>query len=123
LFTNARTGYTAGGLANDLISISAPFEITFGLLVVSTLYTALLLPYIPPASHKTGTTSADSIPPTDSGSTSKKPESLFAFLACLTVFVPTRYAHRTGRFWGLTLLGLGAFGGTLATAYVVSWNS
>ncbi|KAJ7912124.1 hypothetical protein B0H13DRAFT_2660272 [Mycena leptocephala] len=111
-------GYTAGGLANDLISISAPFEITFGLLVVSTLYTALLLPYIPPASHKTGTTSADSIPPTDSGSASKKPESLFAFLACLTVFVPTRYAHRTGRFWGLTLLGLGAFGGTLATAYV-----
>ncbi|KAJ7876617.1 hypothetical protein B0H13DRAFT_2054976 [Mycena leptocephala] len=72
-------GYTAGGLANDLISISAPFEITFGLLV---------------------------------------PESLFAFLACLTVFVPTRYAHGNGRFWGLTLLGLGAFGGTLATAYV-----
>ncbi|KAJ7601854.1 hypothetical protein DFH06DRAFT_1260101 [Mycena polygramma] len=104
-------GYTVGGLANDLINISAPFEITFCLLVVSTLYTALLLPYIPPAAtsaHKNG----DAFP------IQKRPESVLAFLACLTVFLPSKYAHRSGTFWGLTLLGLGAFGGVLATAYV-----
>ncbi|KAF7349999.1 hypothetical protein MVEN_01301400 [Mycena venus] len=107
-------GLTAGGLANDLINISAPFEITFVLLVASTLYTALLLPYIPPAgkaqSTPSGNWESDSIP--------DKRESVFGFLACLTVFVPFKYTNRSGTFWGLTLLGLGSFGGVLATAYV-----
>ncbi|KAJ7843034.1 hypothetical protein B0H13DRAFT_2364931 [Mycena leptocephala] len=41
-------GYICGGLSNDLIGLSAPFQITFCLLVGSTLFTALCLPYIPP---------------------------------------------------------------------------
>ncbi|KAJ6534969.1 hypothetical protein B0H19DRAFT_1184550 [Mycena capillaripes] len=110
-------GYTAGGLANDLINISAPFEITFLLLVASTLYTALLLPYIPPTANMPLATTHTTSTTADSDS-SKKSESLFAFLACLTVFLPFKYAHRSGTFWGLALLGLGAFGGVLATAYV-----
>ncbi|KAJ7767026.1 hypothetical protein DFH07DRAFT_808975 [Mycena maculata] len=101
-------GYIAGGLANDLINISAPFEITFCLLVASTFYTALLLPYIPPAG---GSTTKDTDAPAEK-------ESLFAFLTCLRVFLPVKYAERGGTFWGLTLLGAGAFGSVLATAYV-----
>ncbi|KAF7335770.1 hypothetical protein MVEN_02232800 [Mycena venus] len=101
-------GYIAGGLANDLINISAPFEITFCLLVASTIYTAVLLPYIIPAAKTTRATNP----------ASEKRESLFAFLTCLTVFLPVKYAHRSGTFWGLTLLGIGAFVGVLATSYV-----
>jgi len=111
LYLQTPPGYTAGGLANDLINISAPFEITFCLLVASTLYTAVLLPYIPPAAAAKASSATED-------PALKKSESLFAFLACLTVFLPTKYAHRSGTFWGLTLLGLGAFGSVLATAYV-----
>ncbi|KAJ7192512.1 hypothetical protein GGX14DRAFT_480004 [Mycena pura] len=102
-------GYIAGGLAGDLISISAPFEITFCLLVLSTAYTRLLLPYIPPAA------TTDAAP---DGTASKQGESFFSFLACLRVFLPVKYELHSGTFWGLTLLGLGTFGGTLATGYV-----
>ncbi|KAJ7441928.1 hypothetical protein B0H11DRAFT_2095206 [Mycena galericulata] len=104
-------GYIGGGLANDLIGISAPFEITFCLLVLSTLYTASLLPYIPPAAS-----SSSKVIVKSAGGGS--PESLFAFLSCLRVFLPAKYAGQSGTFWGLTLLGVGAFGGVLATAYV-----
>lgn len=51
----------------------------------------------------------------------KQQDSRFAFLACLRVFLPAKYMdpeHR-GKFYGLALLGVGAFGGVLATAYVV----
>ncbi|KAJ7166537.1 hypothetical protein C8R43DRAFT_1163301, partial [Mycena crocata] len=104
-------GYTAGGLANDLINISAPFEITFCLLVASTLYTALLLPYLPPVDDSIETSASS---PTTKTTTS----SPLAFLACLRVFLPARFENKSGTFYGLTLLGVGAFGGVLATAYV-----
>ncbi|KAJ7644673.1 hypothetical protein FB45DRAFT_1116340 [Roridomyces roridus] len=95
-------GYVAGGLAGSLINLSAPFEITFCLLVSSTLYSAFLLPYVPPAAS----------------TQTKEGESIFSFLACLKVFLPSKYPGTRRRYWGVMLLGIGAFGGVLATAYV-----
>ncbi|KAJ6546050.1 hypothetical protein DFH09DRAFT_1367492 [Mycena vulgaris] len=103
-------GYIAGGLTNDRFGISSSFEITFCLLVGSTFYTALLLPHVPPAAHQSE--------PVGDGTTKKTTESLFAFLNCLRVFLPARYVHGPGMFYGLMLLGIGSFGGVLATAYV-----
>lgn len=99
-------GFTAGGLAGDYISAVAPFEITFCLLVGSTLFTGLFLPYIAPA-------------PRPDASVDGKPAARGGPLSCLAVFVPRRIEGHKGRYWGLTLLGLGAFMGVLATAFVV----
>jgi hypothetical protein len=48
---------------------------------------------------------------------------VFAFLHCLPIFLPAKYADGNGkgkeRFWGLPLLGFGAFWSVMATAYVV----
>ena len=112
-------GFTLGGLAGDKFGTPAPFQITFCLLVLSTLFTRFCLPYIPPAA---------SLPPTstdtDSDEVASKPapkESTFSFLHCLKVFLPQTHTDgRGGRFWGLTLLGTGCFMAVLATSYVVS---
>lgn len=103
-------GYTLGGLAGDAY-LPLPFQITLGLLVVSTIFTSTCLPYIPPAA---------SIPPPFTSSDDKKKESAFSFLDCMKVFLPVRLdeSRNKGAFWGLTLLGTGAFIGVLATSYV-----
>jgi hypothetical protein len=116
-------GYICGGLSNDLIGLSAPFEITFCLLVGSTIFTALCLPYVPPGGFPV---KPDPDAPTIENSTTeepKKPESVFAFLHCLRIFLPAKYADGKGkgRFWGLPLLGFGAFWSVMATAYVVGF--
>ncbi|KAJ7607625.1 hypothetical protein DFH06DRAFT_1249778 [Mycena polygramma] len=112
-------GYICGGLSNDYINLAAPFEITFCLLVGSTLFTALCLPYVPPGGFAAAKAHPDSA--TGAGSTqqdAKKDVSVFAFLHCLRIFLPARYADGKGRFWGLPLLGFGAFWSVMATAYV-----
>ncbi|KAJ7458488.1 hypothetical protein FB451DRAFT_1097610, partial [Mycena latifolia] len=106
-------GYICGGLSNDFIGLSAPFEITFCLLVGSTLFTAFCLPYIPPGGFPDTKTDANA-----PAANSKDKESLFAFLHCLRIFLPARYADGSGRFWGLPLLAFGAFWSVMATAYV-----
>ncbi|KAJ6546033.1 hypothetical protein DFH09DRAFT_989914 [Mycena vulgaris] len=110
-------GYICGGLSNDYIGLSAPFEITFCLLVGSTLFTAFCLPYIPPG----GFISKNDTNPAATGPTPeelKRGESVFAFLHCLRIFLPAKYADGKGRFWGLPLLAFGAFWSVMATAYV-----
>ncbi|KAJ7892647.1 hypothetical protein B0H13DRAFT_2276755 [Mycena leptocephala] len=111
-------GYICGGLSNDLIDLSAPFEITFCLLVGSTLFTGLCLPYIPPGGFPV---KPDPDAPSENSTTEepKKPESVFAFLHCLRIFLPAKYAdgNGKGRFWGLPLLGFGAFSSVMATAH------
>lgn len=102
-------GYTVGGLAGDYINLAAPFEITFCLLVASTFFTAFFLPYIPPAKQVEAT----------DGVTPKQSSANGGPLACLRIFVPRKIEDGRGRYWGLTLLGLGAFLGVLATAFVV----
>jgi hypothetical protein len=105
-------GYTVGGLAGDYISPVAPFEITFCLLVASTLFTAFFLPYIPPATPAPAESTVQGDGPKEAA-VSGGP------LACLRVFIPRKNDDGRGRYWGLTLLGLGAFMGVLATAFVV----
>lgn len=105
-------GFTLGGLAGDLWGAPAPFEITLCLLVLSTLFSRFFLPYIPPA---TAPLSADGSP------AEVVKSSAFSFLHCLKVFLPTeRTDGKKGKFWGLTLLGLGSFLGVFATSFVVS---
>jgi hypothetical protein len=100
-------GFTAGGLVGDLFGAPAPFEVTFCLLVLSTLFSQFALPYIAPSGP---TISADGTP---------EKTSTFSFLHCLKVFLPTqRMDGKKGKFWGLTLLGLGAFLGVFATSFV-----
>ncbi|KAJ6576271.1 hypothetical protein B0H10DRAFT_2103178 [Mycena sp. CBHHK59/15] len=105
-------GYICGGLSNDYIGLSAPFEFTFCLLVGSTFFTAFCLPYIPPGGFpKSGETPVAEV-------VKEKEESVFSFLHCLRIFLPAKYADGKGRFWGLPLLGFGAFWSVMATAYV-----
>ncbi|KAJ7325779.1 hypothetical protein DFH08DRAFT_1085029 [Mycena albidolilacea] len=110
-------GYICGGLSNDYIGLSAPFEITFCLLVASTFFTAFCLPYIPPggfpANKDPNSTTQDR-----SEEEPKKDASAFGFLRCLRIFLPAKYADGKGTFWGLPLLGFGAFWSVMATAYV-----
>ncbi|KAJ7714805.1 major facilitator superfamily domain-containing protein [Mycena metata] len=96
-------GYVVGGATYELISLFAPFAGTFSLLVISVLFNAFLLPYIPPAGSAANEAGA---------------KSRWAFLAGLVIFVPAKYENRSGRFWGLSLLALGAFFAVLATQYV-----
>ncbi|KAJ7183826.1 major facilitator superfamily domain-containing protein [Mycena filopes] len=103
------TGYICGGLSNDYINLSAPFEITFCLLVASTFFTAFCLPYIPVGRRRE----------LDARKEKDDSDSVFSFLHCLKIFFPAKYADGSkGRFWGLPLLGLGAFLSVTATAYV-----
>ncbi|KAF7300105.1 hypothetical protein MKEN_01333700 [Mycena kentingensis (nom. inval.)] len=100
-------GYVAGGIAGKRINISAPFQITFCLLVSSTIYTRLCLPYVPP------TAVAD----VGKGGV----VNIFASFSALRVFRPVKYVTATGMnkvYFGLTLLAFGTFAGSLATGYV-----
>ncbi|KAF7300100.1 hypothetical protein MKEN_01333200 [Mycena kentingensis (nom. inval.)] len=101
-------GYVAGGIAGERINISAPFQITFCLLVSSTIYTRVCLPYVPP------TVAAD----VGNGGV----VNIFASFSALRVFRPVNYVTATGRskaYFGLTLLAFGTFAGSLATGYVL----
>ncbi|KAJ7278385.1 hypothetical protein C8J57DRAFT_1306813 [Mycena rebaudengoi] len=108
------TGYICGGLSNDFFGLSAPFEITFCLLVGSTLFTLCCLPYIPPGGYAVVKTAP--IDPTAQGL--KKRDSALSFVHCLRIFAPARYAEGSGRYWGLSLLAIGTFWSVMSTAYV-----
>lgn len=101
-FMGTAIGYIAGGYLGDRFGLPAPFEAAFVMLVFSTFFSALFLPYIPPAK-----------PSTDAESEKKG-----GFLSPLKVFMPQRLEGSVGRYMGLTLLGVGAFTGVLATASV-----
>lgn len=97
-------GFTAGGLLGD-VSVSAPFELAFTLLILSTFMSSLFLPFVPPSEDsKTGGAGIGSI---------FKP---------LLVLGPRRIEREDGgtgkRYWGVTLLAFGTGMGVFATAYV-----
>ncbi|KAJ7183833.1 major facilitator superfamily domain-containing protein [Mycena filopes] len=98
-------GYTVSGFVYDFFGLTGPFKGTFCILVLSAVYNAVFLPYIPPVG-------AAASEPTDASAPR------WAFLSGLGIFLPTKYEDRGGRFWGLTLLGLGSFLAALATQYV-----
>ncbi|KAF7304197.1 hypothetical protein MIND_00651800 [Mycena indigotica] len=99
-------GFIGGGLAGSLINITAPFQITFCLLVGSTVFTRLMLPYVAP------TTQSDAKTPS---------KGILSSFSALLVFRPVAYFTPTGTkkwYYGLTLLAFGTFAGALATSYV-----
>ncbi|KAK4699908.1 hypothetical protein P7C70_g6346, partial [Phenoliferia sp. Uapishka_3] len=102
-----------GGLTGDLYGAPAPFKVTLVLLILSTILSSCFMPYIPPTS------------PTPAITDSKEPEKgggIWGFMEPLKVFLPRRIEKEDGgnggRYWGLTLLGIGCFTGVLALAYV-----
>ncbi|ORY30984.1 major facilitator superfamily domain-containing protein [Naematelia encephala] len=98
------TGYSAGGTVQYFFGALAPFEVTFCLLVFSTIFAAGFLPYVAPDHHD--------------APTEKRRGS---FLDPLKLFLPKRVDAGAGRKrwdFNLTLLGAGAFFSVLATGYV-----
>ncbi|GAO18798.1 hypothetical protein UVI_02015100 [Ustilaginoidea virens] len=99
-----KRAFAAGGMIGDAIDIRAPFDVACISFLVSCAYAYLFLPYISP----------------DSMSSAAKPGQKHGFLAPLTVLVPQRLCHpsgKTGRHFGVIALCAGIFLGVLATGY------
>ncbi|KAI5480150.1 hypothetical protein MNV49_001811 [Pseudohyphozyma bogoriensis] len=107
------TGYVVGGLIGDLLGPVAPFQVTFCLLVLSTLLSTFCLPYIAPTPDEP-----------KAGAEGKKSAAggILGFLSPLKVFLPRVVAVEEGgngkTYWGLTLLGSSVFTGVLAVSFV-----
>lgn len=99
------TGYTLGGLTGNTFGIRRPFETAVALFLLSSLYAALFMPYIDPA------TLADDTSDSKSGSSVFSP---------LKVLWPQKMRLTSGKsikHYGVTFLALGVFIGVLATGY------
>lgn len=99
------TGYTLGGLTGTRFGIRRPFETAVALFLLSSLYAALFMPYIDPATLSDDT----------SGSTGGS--SIFSPLKVLS---PQKLRLQSGKtivHYGVTFLALGVFIGVLATGY------
>jgi MFS family permease len=103
-----------GGFFADHFGTIAIFKLVFVLFVISTLISTFFLPYIAPP-----------VPPSTvdgDGKATPKQLGFFSFLAPLSVFSPRRIPIEEGgnekRFYGLMLLGIAVFLGTLAVAFV-----
>jgi len=96
--------YTLGGVTADTWGPLSTFQVTFVLLVLSSFLSFFFLP---------------AISPPEVAVEDKKAGSILSFLSPLKVFVPRKLDDGSGRrYYGLTLLALGVFGGVLATGYV-----
>jgi len=81
-----------GGIVADTFRLINTFQVTLGLLIFSTLFSAFFLPYIP------------SPPAPAAGS---KPGGWFSFLSSFHVFLPRKVDGQ--RRWSLFALGIGEF--------------
>lgn len=100
------TGYTLGGLMGDTYGIQRPFETAVALFLLSSLYSALFVPYIDPA--------------TLSGGESDFKSGGGSIFSPLKVLLPENLRSSSGRqtkHYGISLLALGVFVGVLATGY------
>ncbi|KAF7317432.1 hypothetical protein HMN09_00479900 [Mycena chlorophos] len=100
-------GYVGGGLVGSLVSLHAPFQVTFTLLVGSTIFTGTSLPYVAPTASTSGE--------------DKEKEKKRSSIASILVFRPVKFTLPSGKtiwWYGLTLLAVGTFAGALATSYV-----
>ena len=97
-------------MAFDYGGMLLPFQIAFLLLVFTTIFAALFLPYIDPTPVSTSTT-------TQNEHQEKKKQS---FLTPLKIFIPKRKMVDGKGKWDLNLffLASGAFFSVLATGYV-----
>lgn len=105
-FFGTSLGYLVGGLLSDVFGTIAPFRVTLGLFLLSTIYVYLCLPRLP-----------NNITPEQL----KKTASISAFFEPLKMFVPRKWILTDGRVrkqYGILLLGCGAFLALLATGYI-----
>lgn len=97
-------GLFLGGFVGDSYGIRMPFNVAFFLLLTSSIYAGLVLPYISP----------------ESLSDRKSEKGVSGFLAPLKIMAPqrVRYASgRVGKHYGVLFLCCGIFLGVLATGY------
>lgn len=95
-----------GGQTGDIFGIRAPFQIAFGLMIFSLVYSIIFLPHIPVASV------SESL---------GKVGGIGSILAPLKVFSPQllRLGNgKTAKHYGVLLLGLGVFFAVLATGFI-----
>lgn len=99
-------GFLFGGLLADSYGIHAPFRVTLLLFLLSSIYVAIFLPYIPPSNN------------------AKKAEAVHGkglvrqFFSPLTVFSPKKFVNVDGQVrkeYGALLLAVGVYLGILAT--------
>lgn len=103
-------GLFLGGYVGDTYGIRMPFNVAFFLLLTSSVYAGLVLPYISPESLTDGKT----------GDGSKGGKSVSGFLAPLKIMAPQRVRYANGRVakhYGVFFLCCGIFLGVLATGY------
>lgn len=103
-------GLFLGGFVGDTYGVRMPFNVAFFLLLTSSVYAGLVLPYIDPASL------TDRKP----GAKGKSGGGVGGFLAPLKIMAPqrVRYASgRVGKHYGVLFLCCGIFLGVLATGY------
>lgn len=101
-------GYLLGGTMASSFGMRRPWEIAFFLMIFSTVYTLLFLPYVAP--HRTAASSK-----------TPKPRGLAAFFGPARLFMPQKFQLPNGRIqnhWGVFLLGAGVFWGVLATGFI-----
>lgn len=99
------TGFYLGGLVGGAFGIRKPFECSVALFLLSSLYAALFIPYIDPATL------------TDGRDDSKGKASVFS---PLRVLLPRKMRLSGGRsttYYGVTFLAMGVFTGVVATGF------
>ncbi|KAF7549532.1 hypothetical protein G7Z17_g6324 [Cylindrodendrum hubeiense] len=99
-------GYLLGGVVGDTWGIRRPFEIAAVLFTLSSVYSALFIPYIDPKTL------------TDTGS--RKQQGWGKLFGAVKVLTPKALRLEDGRrvnHYGITFLALGVFMGVLATGY------
>jgi hypothetical protein len=103
-FFGTSLAYLVGGLISDMFGIIAPFRVTLGLFLTSSIYVLLSLPWIPPQKDVASQTSSG----------------LKRFFGPLKVLAPQRWVLQSGKIqtqYGPMLLASGTFLAVLATGY------
>lgn len=95
--------FTLGGVTADRYGAAGCFQVAFLLLVAASLVSCLCLPYIRPAP-------VAAVP-------AGRGRDWLGWAAPLKTFRPREMADGR-RYWGLTCLGLGLFGGVVACEFV-----
>ncbi|KAK5047681.1 hypothetical protein LTR84_006346 [Exophiala bonariae] len=111
----AASGFLLGGVLAEDFGIKSPFRLTFILFLSSSIYVALMLPYVRPAEAKAS--AAAHTNPNRGTIIFRK------FFKPLTVFAPRKFIGKDGLVrteYGACLLACGVYLGILATGYLAT---
>lgn len=105
-FFGTALGYFLGGVLSDGLGVAAPFRVTLGLFLLSSLYIAVVLPGAKVELSEEA---------------ERETRSISSFFEPLRMFVPQRWRGEGGKVrmeYGIVFLGIGAFTAILATGYI-----